>query len=93
VGHISTFVAFDKGQEDLLAECDFYHRSPSKYKRKDKEMWISKCPFVKTHEPCFSGGRGQAKQEMMGQASRAAIILRHPFDCALSEFKRSVCWL
>ena len=51
---------------------------------------MSKCPFVKTHEPCFPGVINQSKRDMAAQVSRAAIILRHPFDCALSEFKRSV---
>ena len=43
------------------------------------------CLYVKTHEPWF---RSNMKLSYYKNATRAALILRHPFDSAFAEKKR-----
>ena len=75
----------------MLQKCEVYHGDSGGrnwLKRPDSPgRFYSHCPYIKTHEPFFWEPSGKPKSYLLS-VERAAIILRHPFDSALSEFKR-----
>ena len=84
-------VGYEKTQESLLSHCEAYHIDDEhKFSKrffqlpKSKSRIYTKCPYIKTHEPWFSDG----DWKYYNLADRAALVLRHPYDSALSEFKR-----
>mgnify|MGYP001804338159 CR=1 FL=1 len=80
-------------QEHLLQKCEVYHG------KKDWSNWIQQpetpdifythCPYIKTLEPYIYEPSAKPRIYILS-VNRAALILRHPFDSALSEFKRYV---
>ena len=86
-------VGYQINQEHLLQKCEVYHGdSAGKSWIKQQEnpgRFYTHCTFIKTHEPCFFGVSAKPKSYLL-LVDRAAVILRHPFDSAFSEFKRYV---
>ena len=74
-----------------MSHCEAYHIDDEhKFSKrffqlpKSKSRIYTKCPYIKTHEPWFFDG----DWKYYNLADRAALVLRHPYDSALSEFKR-----
>lgn len=96
------FIGYEQTQEYLLSHCETYHierdrrpdsifpKLPSGSKDNDKQpldTMSTHCPYIKTHEPWFKSP-SDWKYFKLAEADRTALVLRHPFDSALSEYKR-----
>ena len=92
VGAISVstlnFLGYHASQDYLLGQCEVY-RGPTRKVVSQMDHPITDyrthCLYVKTHEPWFPSN---IKKSYYKTATRAALILRHPFDSALAEKKR-----
>jgi len=80
---------FETNQEALLKKCEVYHGYDTKWMTREDSpgRYYTHCLYVKTHEPFFERPPPKIGSLIL-TVDRAAVILRHPFDSALSEFKR-----
>ena len=83
------FTGFETNQEALLKKCEVYHGYDTKWMTREDSpgRYYTHCLYVKTHEPFFERPPPKIGSLIL-TVDRAAVILRHPFDSALSEFKR-----
>ena len=59
------------------------------YSNQKIQAYFTHCPYIKTHEPYIYEPSAKPRSYILS-VNRAALILKHPFDSAFSEFKRYV---
>ena len=63
-------------------ECEVYHREKATPDQHMKNVKRSHCLFFKSHEPWY------LQKDVNRYSVRGALLLRHPYDAAFSEYKR-----
>jgi len=76
-------VGFEQSHHHLAGACALMQQTLTKSNRTLKDTGPY-CPFLKYHEPWFH----DTDHPKTRAITKAAILIRHPFDAGLAEFKR-----